>query len=160
MGLDEKQFRSALSRFATGVGVVAAINPDGFPIGMTINSFSSVSLIPSLVQWSIKNRSISYTLFSNLTAYSISFLSEKQLDISHRYARAGDHLMQPGDYLISRNGVPFVKDCLAHFECRSWQIYQAGDHDIIVAIVERASSDRYEEPLVFYEGSYRSLLAG
>ena len=159
MELDEKQFRNALGRFATGVCVVSAINQSGAIIGMTINSFSSISLTPSLVQWSIKNRAACYSLFADLAAYSISFLSQKQLDISNRYARAGNHLMHHGDYLLSSNGIPFVKDSLAHFECRGWRTYQAGDHDIIVAIVSDFSNHTHEEPLVFYKGAYRSLIA-
>lgn len=159
MGVDEKQFRSALGRFATGVCVVSSFDSRGRPIGMTINSFSSVSLTPSLVQWSISNKSYTYSIFSGLESYSISFLSESQKDISSRYAKPGDHIMLPGDYLVSPNGIPFVKDALAYIECTAWQTYTAGDHDIVIAAVEDIYSSHDENPLVYYQGRYRSLIA-
>lgn len=160
MGIEERQFRNALGRFATGVCVVSSRGVDGFPIGMTINSFSSVSLNPSLVQWSICRRANTYALFANQDIYAISFLSERQQDVSMRYARPGDHRMPHGDYLISPSGLPFVRGALAHFECARWHSYEVGDHDIVVGIVEQFYSGQHEEsPLVYYQGSYRSLIA-
>jgi len=158
MSVDEKQFRSVLGRFATGVCVVSAFNTEGRPIGMTINSFSSVSLTPCLVQWSISNKANTYYIFSGLESYSISFLSENQEEVSSRYARPGDHIMVPDDYLVSPNGIPFVKDALAYIECTSWQTYAAGDHDLVVAFVEDIYSCRDESPLVYYQGNYRALV--
>lgn len=157
MSAQEKQLRNVLGRFATGVCVVASVNSEGKPIGMTINSFASVSLSPSLVLWSIKRDSLCYPLFADAGAYSVSVLAGDQVEISNRYARAGDHLMQKGDYAITERGVPYVKDSLAHFECESWQRYQAGDHDILVASVVEFHNDMHEEPLIFYSGGYRAL---
>jgi len=158
MDLEEKQYRNALGRFTTGVCVVSAVNDVGAPIGMTINSFSSLSLDPSLIQWSIKKQSLCYPLFSHLESYSISVLSDRQAYISHRYARAGDHVMSPEDYSSSGNGAPFIKGALAHFECCSWGRMEAGDHDILIAIVDKFSSDTEGKPLVFFGGAYRPLL--
>jgi len=159
MSHDEKLSRNALGRFATGVCVVSAVGQHGMPIGMTINSFSSASLSPLLVQWSLKKNSISYGLFADLSQFSISVLSAHQLDVSRRYAKAGDHLMLTEDYSISAGGIPYIRGAIAHFECKPWQIYQAGDHNIIVASVDRLITGAPSEPLVFYEGNYRSLLA-
>ncbi len=158
MSWDEKQFRNALGRFTTGVCVVAARNIAKAPIAMTINSFSSVSLNPSLVQWSLKKDSICHDLFSEIDRCSISVLSHLQSDISKRYAMPGDHLMVQGDFQVSESGTPFVNQSLAHFECRRWQIYEAGDHDLVIAVVEKFVNERHEEPLVFYQGRYRALV--
>jgi flavin reductase (DIM6/NTAB) family NADH-FMN oxidoreductase RutF len=158
MALEEKQYRNALGRFTTGVCVVSAIGQGDLPIGMTINSFSSLSLDPSLIQWSIKKKSLCYPLFGDLKSYSISVLSDRQANISHRYSRAGDHVMHPDDYAGNEHGVPFIKGALAHFECHSWGRMEAGDHDILIAVVKHFSSDTEGRPLVFYAGSYRPLL--
>lgn len=157
MSFDEKQYRGALGRFATGVCVVSAVSADNRPIGMTINSFSSVSLQPSLIQWSLKSQSLCFPLFSQLDVYSISVLSEQQVDISRRYAKAGDHIMRRDDYDLSADGIPFIRNSLAHFECRTWGRMEAGDHQIILGRVERFSSHMDGRPLVFYQGSYRPL---
>src|ERR1700739_3007947 len=101
MAIEQKQYRNALGRFTTGVCVVSAIGHSRAPIGMTINSFSSLSLEPSLIQWSIKKHSLCYPLFAELDSYSISVLSDKQAHISHRYAKAGDHVMHADDYSSS-----------------------------------------------------------
>jgi flavin reductase (DIM6/NTAB) family NADH-FMN oxidoreductase RutF len=158
MAWEEKKFRSALGRFTTGICVISANGGEGMPIGMTVNSFSSLSLEPSLVQWSIKKQSLCYALFSQLQVYAISVLSDEQEEISRRYAKAGDHLMLAGDYAVSATGVPYVDGALAHFECRSWGRMEVGDHDLLIASVEGFSSDARKRPLVFFGGAYRPLL--
>lgn len=158
MELDERQYRNALGRFTTGICVVSAVSEANAPIAMTINSFSSLSLKPSLVQWSIKKKSMCYPLFSRLDRYTISVLSDKQTHISQRYAKPGEHAMNPQDYSSSESGVPYIKGSLAHFVCKSWGQMEAGDHDILIATVEGFSSDAEGKPLVFFGGGYRPLL--
>jgi len=158
MSFDEKLLRSALGRFATGVCVVAWRNSNGFPLAMTINSFSSLSLTPALVQWSIKKESVCRELFSDSEQFSVSVLSQGQQDVSQRYAKPGEHLMHNDDCAISDEGLPYIQDCIAYFECRPWQIFEAGDHDLIVAAVDRFVDFIPEEPLVFYKGRYRALM--
>ncbi|QAU23001.1 flavin reductase [Dyella sp. M7H15-1] len=158
MALEQKQYRHALGRFTTGVCVVSAVGEQGLPIGMTINSFSSLSLEPSLVQWSIKQKSLCYPLFSRLKSYSISVLSDQQMEISSRYARPGDHRMHPADYAINEYGMPYVKHALARFECLSWGRMEAGDHDLLIGIVDKFFAEPEGRPLVFFAGAYRPLL--
>jgi flavin reductase (DIM6/NTAB) family NADH-FMN oxidoreductase RutF len=159
MASNERKLREALGRFTTGVCVVAGIGAEGHAIGMTINSFSSVSLEPSLVQWSLKSASQTYRLFSELTSYSISILSDAQLEVSRRYARAGDHRMQQSDYEMSTRGTPYVRGALAYFACRRWQTYCAGDHSILLGAVENFAACSEGQPLVFYQGGYYWLAA-
>ena len=129
------QYREALGKFATGVCVIGAVNEEGAPIGMTINSFSSVSLEPSLILWSLKKDSISHKLFSSPKEYSVSVLTTDQKELSSRYARAGDHLLQEDDYLMSQRGIPYIRESLAYFQCENWQVLEAGDHDVLLAKV-------------------------
>lgn len=159
MSHDEKQFRNVIGRFATGVCVVAANGEHGSPIGMTINSFASVSLSPLLIQWSLRRNCHSYGLFSKLSTFTVNVLSARQMEISRRYAKAGDHLMLADDYAVNASGTPYVQGAIAHFECTPWQVYEAGDHDIILGSVDHFVVGTPCEPLVFYEGSYRSLIA-
>jgi flavin reductase (DIM6/NTAB) family NADH-FMN oxidoreductase RutF len=154
---EQRQYRNALGRFATGVCVVSAYGAGQSPIAMTINSFSSLSLDPYLIQWNIKKESLCYALFSQLHRYSISVLSEQQMDISCRYAKAGDHIMNPDDHSDSATGIPYVEGSLAYFECRNWRLIEAGDHDIIVAVVDRFSTVSEGQPLIFFSGKYCPL---
>ncbi|MBB6244681.1 flavin reductase family protein [Rhodanobacter sp. MP1X3] len=154
---EQRQCRNALGRFTTGVCIVSAYDAVRGPIAMTINSFSSLSLDPCLIQWNIKKKSLCYSLFSQLHSYAISVLSEKQSDISSRYSKAGDHVMNPDDYSISATGLPYVKGCLVHFECRNWRLIDAGDHKIVVATVDKFSTGSEERPLVFFGGKYWPL---
>jgi flavin reductase (DIM6/NTAB) family NADH-FMN oxidoreductase RutF len=158
MELDERQYRNALGRFTTGICVVSAVSDANAPIAMTINSFSSLSLKPSLVQWSIKKKSLCYPMFSRLDKYTISVLSDQQASISQRYAKAGEHAMSPEDYSSTGTGVPFIRGSLAHFVCKKWGQMEAGDHDILVASVEGFSNTGEGKPLVFFGGGYRPLL--
>lgn len=153
----DKNFRRALGRFTTGVCIVGAVNERQESIGMTINSFSSVSLEPSIVLWSLKKDSMCYEMFAGSSKYSISVLSQDQGDISSRYAKAGNHLMLDSDFYLTDERLPVVKGSLAHFECESWSSLRAGDHDVILAKVVRYSDQGDGEPLVFYGGGYREL---
>ena len=155
---EDKQYRNVLGRFTTGVCVVSAISTGNVPIGMTINSFSSLSLDPSLIQWNLKKNSLCYPLFSRLRAYSISVLSQEQINVSQRYARAGDHALSFDDYQVSESGMPFIKDSIAHFECRKWRKISAGDHDIMLGVVDRFFTLTDAKPLVFFSGKYCPLL--
>lgn len=159
MSHDEKQFRNVIGRFATGVCVVAARGAHGLPIGMTINSFTSASLSPLLIQWGLRRNCLSHELFSQLPAFTVNVLSARQMEISRRYAKAGDHIMLADDYAITSSGTPYIHGAIAHFECTPWQVYEAGDHDIILGAVDHFVVGTPCEPLVFYEGNYRSLIA-
>ena len=151
---DIKDLRNAFGNFATGVCVVAATDIKGNAVGMTINSFSSVSLDPTLVLWNIKRNTISYEIFSGIEKFSINILSAAQKDVSSRYATYGDHVMHASDYGVSERGIPVVNDSLGYFECGFWSSLEAGDHDIIIGNVLHYSSGDYGAPLVFYKGRY------
>lgn len=153
---DLRELRYALGNFATGVCVVSA-SIGGGSVGMTINSFSSVSLEPSLVLWSLKRDSASYELFSGIEVFSINVLRADQEDISGRYARYGNHELEKEDYYLSNIGTPLVNDALAYFECRLWSKMEAGDHDIIIGSVMNYCGEKSGEPLLFYRGGYCQL---
>ncbi|QPC88024.1 flavin reductase [Mesorhizobium sp. NBSH29] len=146
-----RTFRDALGRFATGVTIVTTATEDG-PVGITANSFSAVSLDPPVVLWSIGRNSSRYDAFADCKNFAVHILDADQLDLSRRFARAGD-AFSGLDFTWSENGVPVLPDCLSRFECARIAGHDGGDHLIVVArVVEAALRDG--EPLVFSRGGY------
>ena len=149
-----RDFRDALGQFATGVCVVSAFSKEDYAIGMTINSFASVSLDPRQVLWSLKHNAVTYGMFSSVHEYSISVLSVHQKELSNRYAKPGDHALLSGDFLVSERGIPFIQGALAVFECTNDQVVPSGDHDVLIASVSHFHAKGEQPPLMFYSGRY------
>ncbi len=151
-----RRFRNALGMFATGITVVTMRTPEGEPIGLTVNSFNSVSLDPPLVVWSLANDLPSRPLFEACEYYAINVLADDQMALSARFAsRAGDKFAGL-DFEDGVAGVPLLRGCCARFECRNTVRHDGGDH--VVFISEVVSFDREErEPLVYHAGAYRRL---
>lgn len=157
MNLDQRQLRNALGQFATGVCVVTANSADLGPFGMTVNSFSSVSLAPPLVLWSLRNDSECYAAFTQARYYTINVLRQQQQDLSNRYASPDEHRLLPGHYRIGKTGSPVMRDVLCSFECEIWQRYDGGDHTILVGKVLETDTRPSGKPLLFHGGLYREL---
>ena len=151
-GPDRKRdFRDALGRFATGVTVVTTMTPDG-PVGITANSFASVSLDPPIVLWSIGRHSSRFAAFAECEQFAVHILAAEQLDLSRRFARAGEAF---GGLRIElqRGRRAAVAGCLSRFECTRINGHDGGDHLIVVARVTAAAM-REGEPLLFFGGGY------
>ena len=151
-----RAFRDALGMFATGITVVATRAPGGEPIGLTVNSFNSVSLDPPLIVWSLANNLPCREVFEACEYYSVNVLSAAQTDLSQLFASRSDDKFAGLDVDEGLYGVPLLRDCCARFECRNTLRYAGGDHVVFVSEVVRF--DRQErEPLVYFGGEYRSL---
>ena len=155
--IDTKEFRSALGQFATGVCVVTTQTPVGGFDGMTVNSFSSVSLDPPLVLWSIQNSSERFNAFHQAERFAISVLGQDQEALSNQYAQKGDGLLEDAHYELSQAGLPIIQGALATFECQQWAQYPGGDHTIIVGEVLQFNCVDKAKPLLFYAGNYSRL---
>lgn len=153
----ERAFRDALGQFATGVTVVTATTPAG-PLGITANSFASLSLDPPLVLWSPARASRRFAPMVAAQHYAIHVLGQDQMDLCRHFARNGLDFALPG-VEINAEGVPLLPGCLARFECRQSTVHEGGDHAIIVGTVVRAV---FQEgaPLVFSAGQYGGFSAG
>ena len=126
------------------------------PHGMTINSFTSVSLDPPLVLISVDVTSKLLLLFEQSGQYGLSFLGQEQQDVSARFARRGENRFDGTRWVAGVTGLPLIPDALAHLECRIVNIVRAGDHAILIA--EVISADIHGgKPLVYFESGYRSL---
>lgn len=150
------ELRRSLGRFATGVTVVTCLDARGRPCGITVNSFSSVSLEPPLVLWNIAKVSNSLEAFLNADAFVVNVLAEHQHELATHFARSDHTLFDEVDYDSCPEGVPVLPDTLAVLECRRQQVHDAGDHFIIIGSVERHRSDE-GDPLLFFGGRYTAV---
>ncbi len=152
---DPRAFRDALACFATGVTVVTIAGPDG-PMGMTANSFASVSLDPPLVLWSPARSSSRFTYFTTAHFFAIHVLPADQAALCARFTRGGAGFTGLKAE-ISETGVPLLTDVLARFECEMHATHEGGDHMIVVGRVQKAVL-RGGDPLVFANGTFGRFL--
>src|SRR5438105_8302459 len=153
MPVSKDEFRSAMSRFASGVTVVTAKTESNQPSGLTVSSFASLSLEPPLVLICIDKRASIHDLLVEGRYFAVNVLAEDQEILSRRFAsRDADRFSGTG-YTEGVTGVPLLNDVLVAVECRIVQTYPGGDHTIIVGEVERATvSD--SKPLAYFRGGY------
>lgn len=156
MVFDLREFRNALGCFPTGVVVVTA-RAASVLMGMTANSFASVSLEPPLVLWSVDRKSSRYETFTTVPEFTISILSSDHRSVSARLANPGEHTLDGVSLIETQNGTPGLADALAIFECAREAVYDGGDHAIIVGRVLRFAWRSSGEPLVFVRGRYGAL---
>ena len=153
---DRLELRSALGRFATGVAIVTTLDGNGSPIGLTINSFSSVSLDPPLVLWSLVSTSHNLSAFRAAGRFAVNVLSHDQADLALRFARPvadrfGDALVQAG-----LGDLPLLSGALATIECDTHEILAGGDHTIFMGRVKRVRQF-HGQPLLFYGGRFAEM---
>jgi 3-hydroxy-9,10-secoandrosta-1,3,5(10)-triene-9,17-dione monooxygenase reductase component len=155
--IDSNSFRHALGRYATGVVVITAREPSGEPIGLTCNSFTSLSLDPPLVQWAIACSSRKHAHISAAEHFAVHVLEADQRALCKQFAaRDGDRFagveLETGLF-----DLPLLRHCHARFECSAYARYPAGDHTLIIGRVLRLE-ERAGRPLVFYGGALHNLL--
>jgi flavin reductase (DIM6/NTAB) family NADH-FMN oxidoreductase RutF len=146
-----REFRDALGRFATGVTVVTTQTNQG-PVGITANSFASVSLDPPIVLWSIGRHSKRFAAFAECEHFAVHILGAEQIGLSRRFAKAGNAFAGL-DFVRNDVGVPLLDGCLSRFECRRIAGHEGGDHLIMLGQVANATL-RDGEPLLFAGGDY------
>ena len=151
--LDPKEFRTALGSFATGVTVITAVGSDGTPVGLTANSFNSVSLDPPMVLWSLSRKALSLPVFVQAQHWAVHVLAADQEPLSNRFAKSGADKFAGLDLESSLEGVPLIRGCAARFQCKTSFQHEGGDHIIFVG--EVTAFDRSDHsPLVFHAGRY------
>ena len=153
---DPRALRAALGEFATGVTVVTARGLDDQPVGVTINSFASVSLEPPLVLWSLGSKSPSLAVFETCSHYAVNVLAADQAELSQRFSQTENDRFAGIDLIVGASGAPLIPGCCAWFECRNEMHHPGGDHLILVGHVESFCREE-KQPLVFHGGLYRSL---
>jgi flavin reductase (DIM6/NTAB) family NADH-FMN oxidoreductase RutF len=154
--LDTQALRRALGRFATGVTIVTCRDAQQRPVGLTANSFSSLSLNPALVLWSLRRSSPSLAAFSAATHFAVNVLGEAQVDLSRRFASAVDERFSQGLWSSGLQDLPVLGGSAALFECASVSQQDAGDHVLFIGRVLNFV-EAPVPPLLFQAGHYRML---
>lgn len=154
--VDPREFRNALGMFATGVTVVTTVNAAGRPIGLTCNSFSSVSLKPPLILWSLSLYSPNLQAFLQAPYFAVNILAAEQEALSKRFSTAMKDRFADLDWIAGEGGIPLIKGSAAQLQCRNETRHYSGDHVVLIGQVLKFVY-RDAEPLVFVRGRYREL---
>jgi 3-hydroxy-9,10-secoandrosta-1,3,5(10)-triene-9,17-dione monooxygenase reductase component len=150
---DNQAFRQALGSFTTGVTIITTTAPDGTPIGLTANSFNSVSLDPPMVLWSLAKTSLSVEAFNKAEHWNVHVLSQEQQDLSNTFASKGQDKFQGTSLEEGISSAPLISDCSARFQCRNMVTHDGGDHLIFIGEVLDFDQQALP-PLVFQQGQY------
>ena len=149
---ESKKLRHTLGRFATGVAVVTTSSDDNQPSGLTINSFSSVSLDPPLILWSLARSSECLDDFQARRGFAINILSADQTELCNRFASAHDDRFQGVSWTASTYGLPVLNDIAALLICETHAVHDGGDHEIYLGkVISHANSKN--APMVYANGA-------
>ena len=153
--LQNRSLRNIFGKFATGVSIVSFYNKDGFPCGITINSFASVSLDPPIVLWCLDNISDLFNEISIKDKYIFNFLSLDQINLATKLAVKENHDFKSIDHIDNDYG-PIIKQSLGWISCSKKESINVGDHLIIIGLVNDFEIfDNNKKPLIFWSGNYQ-----
>ena len=156
-GSDSRTLRDALGCFATGVTVVTCLDGDGKPVGLTANSFTSVSLDPPLLLVCIAKAAASASAMIGASHFAVNVLQTGQQPASIRFSTRHEDRFGPNDWSPGESGAPVLEKSLGVFECEVHVVHDGGDHHLLVGRVVKARFDGSLDPLLYFRGSYRRL---
>jgi flavin reductase (DIM6/NTAB) family NADH-FMN oxidoreductase RutF len=156
-GHDPRTLRDALGCFATGVTVVTCLNAEDKPAGVTVNSFTSVSLDPPLLLVCLHKTAASADALINASHFAVNVLQTGQQPASITFSTRVEDRFGTMAWSCGEAGAPILKDSLGVFECERFAVYDGGDHHILVGQVVKASFDAGLDPLLYFRGRYRRL---
>ncbi|MCL4775341.1 MAG: flavin reductase family protein [Burkholderiaceae bacterium] len=154
--IDHTELRRALGSFPTGVTVITTLDADGVFVGLTVNSFNSLSLDPPLVLWSLGTRSSTRRAFEDAGRFAVNILAEDQAAISQRFASSARNRFHGVDTHAGLGGTPLIDGCAAYIECRAQSMQLTGDHLLFIGRVEQVRT-AHRRPLVYVGGRYCSV---
>ena len=156
-GSDPRTLRDALGCFATGVTVVTCFDGDGEPVGLTANSFTSLSLDPPLLLVCVAKAAASAVPLSSATNFAVNVLQTGQQPASITFSTRVEDRFGCTEWSVGEHGAPVLMQSLSVFECRRHAIHDGGDHFILVGEVVKASFESGLDPLLYFRGRYRRL---
>ena len=156
MPVSSADFRSALSRFASGVTVVTTKDATERSFGITVSAFCSVSLDPPLVLICIEKITGSHHAFEESGRFTINILSDSEVHLSEHFASLLEDKFAGVDYAVDEHGIPILTGSIATLQCRLFKTLDGGDHSIFLGEVEHVIV-RDAEPLIYYKGGYRHI---
>lgn len=157
MSIDSHAFRATLGRFATGIAVAATRDSGGLPVGITVNSFASVSLDPPLILFCLERNAQSYPAFTTSRCFALSVLGEGQQHLSRGFATSPSAPWNGVEQTVGVSGSPIIKGTLAWIDCETEAIHPGGDHVILVGRVLALGHAQGGRPLVYWRGRYRRI---
>ena len=157
MPIDPETFRTIMGHYPTGVCVVTAVTPEGMPVGLTVGTFTSVSLEPSLIGFFPDRRSTSWPGIAAAGRFCVNVLAEDQELLGRQFASRGGDKFAGIAYRFSDSGLPLLDGTVARIECSLYSVGDAGDHVLVLGEVETMSAERAALPLVFHQGAFRQL---
>ena len=154
---DQREFRNALGAYTTGITVVTATSSQGHPVGITVNSFTSVSLEPPLVLWCLDNNAESFRDFTESEYFTVHVLHSQQQNVSTIFATANEDKFGQVAWREGDEGTPVLDEFLECFHCKIECQYDGGDHKIILGRVVRLETRQEKPPLIYHQGEYKVL---
>lgn len=155
--MNQRKFRDICGSFATGVTVVTTKGKNDKPIGMTANSFTSLSLEPPLVLFNIDKKASLYNDFMTNNCFAVNILSSDQQELSRKFSKRGVDRFQGVSYTEDITGAPILIDTLGYFDCLIKERVDSGDHIIVIGEVQNGELGD-GKPLVFYQGKYTQIV--
>jgi len=150
--------RQAFGHFGTGVAIIGLHDRVNRPVGLTINSFASVSLEPALLSWCLANESQLYADVVAVDRFSVNILAADQIDLSNRMAGSGSHVFEADEIETINGGAPTLKGALAHFDCHVHSKVEAGDHLLLIGGIDGVRHCAEQRaPLIYFRGAYTAL---
>ncbi len=156
MAVDAREIRNVMGHFATGVTVITTKDTTGKPFGLTVNSFTSLSLNPPLVVVCVDKTVDCYSCFNDSKVFAVNVLNEDQEELSRRFATKGLEKFEGIQWRMGENGLPLLDGVLGAIECKVTQSYEGGDHTIFLGEILSATA-KGDRPLLFFKGKYAHL---
>ena len=151
---NQHELRNCFSKFATGVMIATTAHKKGF-YGLTVNSFSSVSLDPALVLFSIGNDSYNLNFFKKSEKFCLNILNKSQLQLAQEFAKPTNiHKWEVEDFSLSKNKNPIFDNSAAFFDCKKYKTLKAGDHHIFIGEIVEFKKLENNDPLFYFEGKF------
>jgi flavin reductase (DIM6/NTAB) family NADH-FMN oxidoreductase RutF len=157
MSIDQRAFRDAMGCFASAVTVITTTTEDGQAVGVTVNSFNSVSLDPPLVLFCLGREATNFDHFLASGRFTVNILRQGQDGISNGFAADGANFFQTMENGHSALGNPLIPDALAMFDCQTEAVHDGGDHVILIGRVNELRHDPDGHPLLYYRGKYSEV---
>ncbi len=156
MALDAREIRNVMGHFTTGVTVITTKDITGKPFGLTVNSFTSLSLNPPLVVVCVDKTVDCYSCFDETKVFAVNVLSEDQEELSRRFATKGIEKFAGIQWRMGEHGAPLLDGVIGTIECRVTRSYEGGDHTIFLGEILSATA-KGDRPLLFFQGKYHRL---
>ena len=157
--IDPRHFRNILGHYPTGVSVVTSVDNDGLPVGMSVGSFTSVSLDPPLVAFLPAMSSSTWPKIKATAKFGVNILADNQHDLCAGFAKSGGAKFSGVSHRLSANGTPVIDGIAAWIECELYAVYEAGDHEIALGRVIALSAHADKKPLLVFKGGYGGFMS-